>query len=353
MQIQAIQALRAIAASAVVLVHAQDRSAGLPNSPSLFPNESLQVGHAGVDLFFVLSGFLMTYLHTHHFGVAGAPKKFIVRRLARIVPIYWLLSGAALVLAIALPQLFSSARALDWGWLLGNFLFTPIPHPGGSDAERLLIVGWTLDYEMFFYALFALAMCSKRGLPVLCGGMLALVVLGAIWNPEHPWLQLVTGFMLLEFLAGVAIAYLVRHFQPPRWLAWAALLLGLALLASTVGVVLYRPLKWGLPSALIVLGVVWLRFQCRGRVGRTLVVMGDASYSIYLTQVFSLPALALILRMAGVNVSADVATVVLWAGACALGVLFWWMFESRITEALKRMMAKPPMQTATASPALN
>lgn len=338
--IKSIQVLRAIAACAVVLFHAAGRAQiSWPDSDALLTETTTRVGQAGVDLFFVLSGFLMAYLHFDQFGKGGASQAFLLKRLARIVPIYWLLSGAALVLAILMPSLFSSGRHLELGWLLGNFAFIPWPDSSGS-AERLVVVGWTLDYEMMFYALFALAMLSRHGLLFLCWLLFGAAIAGQVFHPTHPWAAVVTSLMLLEFLAGIAIAALVRRYTPPRWVGWLLIAIGSIAILSTIGWEAKRTLQWGIPAAILVLGTVWAQIQCKGVVGRYLVTVGDASYSIYLTQVFSLPAFAMILKIGGVTMPSELAVIALWVAACGAGVVFWWMIERPLTALFRKRRSK-------------
>jgi peptidoglycan/LPS O-acetylase OafA/YrhL len=338
MKIQGIQVLRAAAACSVVFVHAVGRThIGWPESAATYPVEFARVGHAGVDLFFVISGFLMAYLHREHFGVEGTPRKFIVRRLARILPIYWLLAGLALAIAVVAPQLMSNGRSLDWAWVLGNFLFVPWPDQAGN-VDRLLIVGWTLDYEMLFYMLFTLALFFRRGLALLIAMMITLFITGWVTQPGHPVLTWITNRLLLEFLAGVAVAWVVYRFpRCPKPAAMAVIVLGIAgLLLPALFVETNLVWMRGLSCTLIVLGTVWLQAECSGVVGRWLVVAGDASYSIYLTQVFSLPALVVLWKLTRTTPPAPLAMVILLVGATAAGVLFWRVIERPMTEALKR-----------------
>src|ERR1700756_2337701 len=139
-----IQALRAVAALLVLAGHistiliAEHKAASFP----LFA-----LGPFGVDLFFVISGFVMVYSSERLFGQPGAPFKFFARRLARIVPLYW--AATSILVWFVVP--YASTKAV-----LGSFLFAPhIP----SEAP-LLFVGWTLIFEMFFYAVFAIALLA-------------------------------------------------------------------------------------------------------------------------------------------------------------------------------------------------
>jgi exopolysaccharide production protein ExoZ len=338
-QIRILQVLRACAAGAVVFIHANDRTrdtVGLDWSTGQWLSEHLC--NAGVDLFFVISGFLMTRLHAAQFGVRGAGGKFFRKRVQRIAPLYWVLSGLAALLLLA-PQLTGIDRQVSWAWLLGNFLFVPWPQPNGT-MEHLIIVGWTLDFEMWFYVVFALALTLRRGLLGMTGFLLGCVVIGFFVRPTHPWPALLVSPMLLEFLAGVGVA-LVAEWRPPRALARTVLTVGLGLLVASTLVDGARYWRDGIPCTLIVLGCLWLAPACQGLMSRLLMALGNASYSTYLFQIFVLPPAAVLLRMAGgARLPAGLDILLLWSAATAAGYLCWRYLEQPLTA-----WTRPPLLT--------
>jgi exopolysaccharide production protein ExoZ len=114
-------------------------------------------GGGGVDIFFVISGFIMVYTtQSHHVG----PFSFFVNRVVRIVPIYWLLTLAVFTLAVIAPHLLGATRAAP-SELLKSLLFIPFAKSNGA-VQPILFLGWTLNYEMFFYMLFALGPFSEN-----------------------------------------------------------------------------------------------------------------------------------------------------------------------------------------------
>jgi exopolysaccharide production protein ExoZ len=339
-RLESIQVLRAIAAIGVVFTHAITRiGTAFPdaNQHSVLAGSDgqLTAGDAGVDLFFAISGFIMLYVHRDDFGKARAPLNFMIKRIIRIVPIYWSLTTAALIVLMVAPQLFTTHyRGIDLPWIIGSYLFVPIAPPGWN-ATPVVGVGWTLNFEMFFYVAFAFALFLPRrlALHLIFVGFGGLVAIGVILQPSTPVLGLVTNWLLLDFLMGVAIAlWLVARGRLPPAAAFALLLIGAVCLAATI---LWPPpeegplrvLKWGIPTALIVFAMSSINIP-EGRVAKPLCILGDASYSIYLFQFFALPAFARVMEAAGADAIAfDVNVVILTVLVTASGFFCWLLLE--------------------------
>jgi exopolysaccharide production protein ExoZ len=339
-RLESIQVLRAIAAIGVVFTHAITRiGTAFPdaNQHSVLAGSDgqLTAGDAGVDLFFAISGFIMLYVHQDDFGKARAPLNFMIKRIIRIVPIYWSLTTAALIVLMVAPQLFTTHyRGIDLPWIIGSYLFVPIAPPGWN-ATPVVGVGWTLNFEMFFYVAFAFALFLPRrlALHLIFVGFGGLVAIGVILQPSTPVLGLVTNWLLLDFLMGVAIAlWLVARGRLPPAAAFALLLIGAVCLAATI---LWPPpeegplrvLKWGIPTALIVFAMSSIDIP-EGRVAKPLSILGDASYSIYLFQFFALPAFARVMQAAGAAAIAfDINVVILTVLVTASGFFCWLLLE--------------------------
>lgn len=245
-----------------------------------------------------------------------------------------MLTTAALALLVIAPQLFTYHEGFEWPWAIGAYLFVPWPHSSGVSVP-VIGVGWTLNYEMYFYLAFACALMFRSGLSVLATFFCASVAAGFMLGPAHPWLRVLTGPLLVEFLLGMAVALLVRQVHAPKWVSGSAIILGATIIVLAGYAEEFRVVYWGLPAAMIVAGVVWLAPRCEGKAGRALVLVGDASYSVYLFQVFALPGLALVLKRLALLLPADIAIAVLWLCARAMGILCWRFVERPLTRCVR------------------
>jgi len=280
-----LQALRFIAAAMVVVTHALNREVVLFN-PAPMPRQPWTEG--GVDIFFVISGFIMVYILKPD-SKAGA---FWLQRFTRIAPLYWVATAVAFAGGLLLPDWFFGRQ--DWGFALRSALFIPIsPDPG---AHPILSPGWTLIYEFAFYSLLALCLTVRRPPFVLAGAIIVLILLsGTLFSRTLPWLgYYAADWLMLEFLFGMGVARLVQSMPKLPWLGLATAAVGLALLwAFWAWPRVPRGVSSGLPAVLAVFGVLlseplWQRV----RPMRWFARLGDASYSIYLVHFFVVTALA-------------------------------------------------------------
>jgi exopolysaccharide production protein ExoZ len=295
-----IQYLRGIAAMMVVYHHAHDRlrdvSEALPST----------VGEAGVDLFFVVSGFIMVVTTSRQ---PVGPGMFMLRRIARIVPTYWLYTTVLALFVVLVPG------ALNLKMTLPHYLFSIffIPHhnPLDGSIEPVLGPGWTLNYEMFFYCIFAISLliAAVHRVPILVLMLVGLIAAGYIFVPKEPLLTLCTSPMLLEFAFGALIGHFYamgRLAQLGRNVGWPMILAGTAFSAISATFILPRPFvdfdtsplrvaTYGVSAVLVVIGALTLESSgTRGKRGALLLffgLIGDASYALYLTHLFSLGAL--------------------------------------------------------------
>jgi exopolysaccharide production protein ExoZ len=279
-----IQALRGLAALSVVAFHALQGW-----------GDGFWIGAAGVDVFFVISGFII-WREALRPGVT--PGGFFWRRLTRVAPAYWLATVAVGAVALAWPR-FMPEVVVSPSHLLLSLAFVPHADPLGRNFP-LLPPGWTLDYEAGFYLLVtAVLLAPARARPALALAALALMSLpGFVFTPLY---GLGANPMLLEFAAGVWLAHRASRgavIPPGAGLTFAGL--GAALLAAMwlggFQDILWRPLLWGLPAVMIVAGALAAEPIRALTPPGALVRLGDASYAIYLCH---MPAVALVFAALG------------------------------------------------------
>ncbi|TCJ32808.1 acyltransferase [Parafrankia sp. BMG5.11] len=275
-----IQMLRAIAAFLVVLFHSHT-ALSEAGAGTLFDEEQYLFGFGavGVHIFFVISGFIMVV--ASRFEPEFSVSQFMRRRLLRIYPVYWICAA----LYLAFHSFVGDPYNLSAAQIAGALLLWP------GVSSSIIGPAWTLVYEMFFYICFALTMWLglSRGFFVLSGAFICLPILGLVFRPESSAMHVVTNSLLLEFIAGVGIGWLFKRNYLPQWGGelWVGLAIILFLGGAAYGYkTLPSALSWGLPSALLILGVVCLEVKAgAGRVVRIISLLGDSSYSLYLLHI--------------------------------------------------------------------
>lgn len=324
-QIVSVQVLRAIAALTVVFGHAQhDALISAGRTGIEFVRNHLLPWGAGVDLFFVISGFIMVHASARLFGSEGAGVIFLRRRLIRIVPLYWLISSAYIILSHGFANAGSKTE-IGLDALIASYLFWPMDIFRDGFPRPIYTLGWTLNYEMLFYAVFAACLALPRRVAVLTTSLLLTtgVALGALIPLESTSLAFWTKPIILEFVLGMAIAE-ARHmgWRLGRVAQGLALALALAiLLTDPMGASLkpddwitpndgVRLFCWGVPAALIMAALLLVSdrtvqtptAQIRtGKVWQLAVALGDASYALYLVHPFVIVSLRKIWLLLGLQ----------------------------------------------------
>ncbi|SDV48673.1 acyltransferase family protein [Chitinasiproducens palmae] len=289
--IYSVQYLRAFAAALVLLWHVKTKSAQVGGD--LFSD--FKFGLAGVDIFFVISGFVMAFIYARTKPGASNLLPFWGRRFVRILPLYWLLTFAALAIFLVAPEKVNSSGGTTSIWK--SFLLVP-----GED-KFLIENGWTLSYEIYFYVLFSLAFLipsKARGLQTVAALILAIVSVGITGTFNAPFLA---SPLLMEFLFGIAVYVLFTRKDYPyvRGFGLLALPLGIAGICAVPLMHAHLPgrswLTVGLPAALIVFGVTSQEHWLRKMPSRLLEKLGDSSYSMYLLHPFLLAIAGTLFRM--------------------------------------------------------
>ena len=299
-RIESIQVLRALAVVAVVLSHTFHEVAQLLSGYRVHFDEKLFPGDFGVDLFFVISGFIMVHVSWEAFGRKGATLDFLRRRVIRIVPLYWLATTAMIGVILLLPGAVDTATR-DPGQWLQSYLFWPHERASDGMMRPVLGLGWSLQYEMFFYLLFAICLFLPRraGLVAAIAAIALAHFAGRTALGEIPAVRFLSHPMIFEFAAGVALGWAYRDgARVPPFLAAALVAVALVLLLTApsfnADVEANRHFHYGIPALLIVAGITLFAGSKERRGNPLLVEMGETSYSTYLSHPFTLGVLTLV-----------------------------------------------------------
>ena len=313
-----VQALRAAATLAVAGWHLVWVARAFPGETLSLP-APLALGYAGVDLFFVISGFIICHITA---GRPFAARRFAARRFVRIVPLYALFTGLA-VLAVFVNPAWDGKGELSFGYVLHSLLALPM------NGIPYLDVGWSLEHELVFYAIAggAFALGARRALPWLllalfAGGVALHVVAPAATGARPVWDWHLLSPYHFQFAVGVCVFR--QRERLARLGSRAPLLLGIALALATSwwlashfagqgGHPPTQPVGWsglvrvvgyGLAGGLLLVAALEAErrgaLSLRGRLGRCVLALGDASYVLYLSHYFVYSILAKLYPLLGV-----------------------------------------------------
>lgn len=291
MEFLSIQYLRGVAALSVVIFHLQfvlTRSGYSGYWPSFL--------QGGVDIFFIISGFIMWITTVNGNVTVG---DFYRRRIVRIVPLYWILTTLVLVCAVFFPKFTLSAK-FDLVHVVGSYAFFPVLHPLHHTFEPLLIPGWTLNLEIFFYALFGASLTLRvtHRFVVMLIVLFGLSLIPTLFRIEPLTVPaFYSSGMLMEFGFGIALGAVVIGGKPRQY--------AFGFFCAAMPLLIYWFMKDGSDARVSSLGMAALSLTSLAllleRFGRLptmpfLRLLGDSSYSIYLTHAPVLSLTGLIFR---------------------------------------------------------
>lgn len=333
-----IQILRALAALMVVFVHCS-----ILVAPIGIPLHAVESFASGVDLFFVISGFIIVQTTQKQ---SITPWSFMLNRIARVVPLYWLLTILTFAIALFFPNFLGGTKAV-FTYLLKSLFFIPYVREDGS-IRPILFLGWSLNYEMFFYVIFALGLFLQspfRRAIAVGASILGLVVIGQLSGHNmsaeaYIW----TGPIMIEFVMGVAIGTFYAHLPASR----QAALVGLVL--APLFLVMLILSSWLLPDMATIIRapaaaglLICALLMERGGLAiksRPLVLLGDASYALYLTHPFvaqGITKFAVDLHILN-SATSILFVVAIYALACTVAVLVFKYVERPLTRATRRAL---------------
>ena len=325
MRYQNIELLRFIAALAVVYFHAVGTLRAVA-FPEIGPNPLTELGAAGVDVFFVISGFVIFLSLTRK---NRTPIEFARDRLIRLVPAYWILTVSHLVILASVAILRGTEVPFDISWTIQSLFF--VSQPLGNNLP-LISQGWSLEIEMLFYLLVAVGLIIKNPIANIVFPAVALVSLvGFGLLPD----------LALEFIFGGLLGYLYTRIKFPAPVAIGAGVIGIVLFVAPVilgAVDAPRWVTWGIPSMLVVFSAINLP-QLNWKI---LPTIGAASYPVYLLHMMVINIVSPIMSMFG----SSTAMFFFALASClilsqVLGIIFDKMVDKPITRFLKARIKKP------------
>jgi exopolysaccharide production protein ExoZ len=320
---QTIQALRFVAAFMVVVTHATFIASTRVKSTVPIWHE----GEQGVGLFFVISGFVMLLSANALIGTSKPAQRFVVSRIIRIVPLYWTLNFLKIAQVAIAPSLALAHPTVSN--IVLSMLFIPSRNADGV-LENFYGVGWTLNFEAFFYMLVTLALVFRvRIIYFVAAVLIPAAALSLVRTEDWPAITSLFRPLLLDFLWGIVIGELWLARLRPH-LATVLVLLGAG---ATLMFVAPTDLL-GLQFAFVVAGAVFLEPYVGSRVPRLLTFGGDASYALYLIHPAVGPVVAIVL---GRFVQSAPVLIALIIVACVLSsAIVYLSFERPVTRMLKK-----------------
>lgn len=303
-RLENIQALRGVAALMVLAAHVKEAEIDYGGGGTILPH-FLYMGVVGVDLFFLISGFVMTHVALSGSRGREAAGRFIYNRAARIFPVYW--TATLLLMTLYAGKHYFFAEATPFPNPVETFLLLP------SDYFPLVPVGWTLVHEMYFYFIFTLLVFWRgAGVPLFLGVWAAALFAGqalGVFN-ANSWTRIVFNPLTYEFITGALVALAIRR-DLTRF-AIPALVAGLVIFAveaaffsdrlypDVMGKFALRAAIFAPPFALILYGSAALERKSGALAPSWLRRTGDASYSLYLIHV---PAFLVVGKLISISIA--------------------------------------------------
>ena len=317
MKLTSIEAARGIAAIMVVFYHAANH---MQRNIGYLPLGGIaQFGHAGVDFFFVLSGFIIYYVHSKDVNNPSRLINYIERRFARVYPLYWFV----IVLALVLDLIFAKSIKSNFWTIAGSFTLYP------TLFDPYIGVAWTLQHEIIFYSVFAIAIANGRlGFVIFFAWLVAILMSWCLGYTNHhnALTNKMLSFYSLEFFFGIFAAWVTLKTQTIPNVPSSesgggrmknksknlSLMLGVLIflmfgISENIGMYdinsIYARLGYGLSSMMIVVGLAGMGEMNKTKISKALSILGSASYSIYLTHLIFIGILYKILELSGLFLS--------------------------------------------------
>ena len=316
--IENIQILRGFAAINVVLFHIILTASTYNQHTNLLLLID-NFGSSGVDIFFVISGFIITYSQSIN---KKKISDFLVLRFIRIIPVYWFLTSIFALLFFFFSSSFRE-RTINLEHVFYSFFFVSNI---SLSVPPVIIPGWTLEYEMIFYFLFSISLLIKN-LKLKFIYLFISISLTAYFLKE---------FKMLEFLFGIicALIYLNCHISKKN--SFIILFISIILFFNTIvnKIFLYNYFIWGFSSFLLVLSLIYLP-QIKSKI---FIYLGNASYSIYLIQIFTIPTFYKLSSKFLLKINSDIVALLCLFFSVIIGCLLHLFIERPLIYSLKKTL---------------
>lgn len=348
-----VQALRGIAALLVVMCHAREYLAGSSNYPLI--ESMLLPGAMGVDLFFIISGFIMVYSTRRSSGTLDAVKEFAMKRFFRIWPTYTVATILWVFIADVGISYFTSTD--NWIVFLKSIFFIPVKDMAPLYFAPIIPLGWTLNFEMYFYAVFGLSILLGRFRLI---AMIVWVLIFVIALPMYSrtlsfdpfkyyyftpnYLNLMANPIILEFVAGALIGqlYISKYiFIANRKIALNIMILSVAFAiwynySGAAG--LHGVTNWGMSLAIMVLAIAIGSKTINIEVPNAITWLGKISFSLYLTHYITRAAMDHVTSSFGYGAFMHSWSYVIFSVIACISVagLSQYFLEQKLSDALKR-----------------
>jgi peptidoglycan/LPS O-acetylase OafA/YrhL len=294
-----IQYLRGLAAVMVLLHH----TAFKLDKFSINPLDWMTAGDIGVDIFFIISGFVMCHSMGHKHETTGVVRSFLLGRAKRILPLYWLLTAVGLLVYLIKPGVVNSSGGQTD--ILSSFLLIP------SAGKYIINNGWTLSYEFYFYLIFCIGLTFSKntGRLIVASILLMLSAIGHLIGPSNYWLDVILSTFLVEFASGILIYML---FEKSILLTrLPSLMIGVVGIIYWMGINLghstgHRLIDYGVPALLISYALISWQPTGKHTLSAFFEHLGDISYSLYLFHPFALSLVTLLLIRFAPNGAAEI-----------------------------------------------
>lgn len=286
-KLTAIQVMRGVAVILVLFYHATENLVTKGLSGIV-----LNTGQSGVDIFFIISGFIIFFSAKNKIGKSGMIA-FFESRIKRIVPNYWFYTLLFAALLITFPEKFERS-IFDINHIIHSLFFIPMT----DNAPPIVSLGWTLNYEVYFYSVFLLSILipAKYRLAFV-SFVISLVFVIAVYNNLNPFYK---NDVVFEFILGAMLyLYYSKYYNDkirvPEFVFYSVLVLVIYFMSSVS--MESRFFNFGVPSFIIMMLSIHVKFS--GVIGSLLEKIGEASYSIYLSHAISMPFVIKILLFFG------------------------------------------------------